>query len=705
MSIIQTIRDKAWIIFVAIAVALIAFIVQDGFQGSGMFGQQSTTIGKVNGKKIDFVEFEQRIRNMEANYQANGYTINEQTRQQIRDDIWNSFIEDNVLQKHFEELGLRVTDKELLDILYGENAPQQLRQQFIDSLGNYDAQAAYIAISSLQPGTPPYNSFYGEFVPALKDARMKEKYVAAVANSVYVPKWLIEKNNSNNAQVASIEYVTVPYNSIPDSAVTVTDADIKDYLNKHKDLYKQEKSRSIEYVVFNAAPTSADSAAIFERVESKKEAFATAENISLFLSLENSESPYYDGIINRKEIKIQNFDEIASAGINEIYGPYLDGSHVTLARIIEKKNIPDTVKVRHILIATTQRDPSGNSYPVRTDDDAKRLADSIADAIKKGSSFTDLCTEFSDDQGSVANGGEYDNIVSASMVPEFNDFIFKNPTGTKGVVKTDFGYHYVEILSQKGSSAGYKVAYYNQPIVASEKTVNSARTAAALFAGTSRSYDKFVATAKDQNLNRFTATDIKPMDANIYGIGTSRDLVKWIVRDAKVGDVSESPFLVGDKFIVPVVTADYEEGVIDVKKARPIVEFKVRNNKKAEKIIRDVNGATDLQSIAEATGQLVLVADSVAFNNPFVSNVGQDLKFVGAAFNKNNVNAVSKPIVGEQGVYYVKVNEIKAVTAIQPSVEEQQRSMEQQQKSMIGYRLFDIIGKTATVKDYRYKFY
>jgi peptidyl-prolyl cis-trans isomerase D len=705
MSIIQTIRDKAWIIFVAIAVALIAFIVQDGFQGSGMFGQGDTSVGKINGKSVDLFEFEQKIKNYEDNYQAQGYNVNEQVRQQIRDEVWNSMIIDQVLNDRFKTLGFQVTDNEVYDILYGANPPAQLRQQFIDSLGNYDAQAAYTAIRSLQPGSPQHKSIYGEFIPALREARIKEKYVAAIANSAYVPKWLVEKNNSNNAQVADIEYVAVPYTSIADSTIKVTDADIKAYLEKNKDLYKQEATRSIEYVVFDASPNAQDTASLVQAFEQRKEAFKNAPDVNQYVSLENSESQYYDGIISRKEIKIVNFDDIASTEVGEVYGPYIDGGHVSLARMVEKKVIPDTVKVRHILIATNQRDQAGNMYPVRADNDAKELADSIADAIKKGSSFTALCEQFSDDQSSIANGGEYDKIVTGSMMPEFNDFIFKNATGAKGVVKTDFGYHYVEILSQKGNGTGYKVAYFTQSISPSDRTINAAQIAASTFAAGIKNYDQFVEKAKSQNLNRFTATDIKNLDANIYGIGNSRELVKWIYNDASVGEVSNTSFNVGNKYIVPVVTGDYKEGLMDVKKARALVEFKVRNEKKAEKIVNDAKNHADLQSIAEATGQLVLVADSVSFSNPYVSNVGQEQKFIGSAFNPANKEKVSAPIVGEQGVYFVKVKDIKAVTTIPTPVEEAQKSMIAQQKSMIGYRLFDIIQKSADVKDSRSKFY
>ncbi|MBO9660306.1 MAG: SurA N-terminal domain-containing protein, partial [Chitinophagaceae bacterium] len=134
MSVIQTIRDKAaWIIIAAIALALIAFIVQDAFQGrgGGLFGSSNDVIGKVDGKKIDAYEFDKRYRAAEANYQANNYPVDERLRQQIRDGLWNEYVEDAILTKEFSKLGFAELGKdERGDILYGSNPPQILRQQF-----------------------------------------------------------------------------------------------------------------------------------------------------------------------------------------------------------------------------------------------------------------------------------------------------------------------------------------------------------------------------------------------------------------------------------------------------------------------------------------------------------------------------------------------------------------------------------------------
>ncbi|WP_315824968.1 SurA N-terminal domain-containing protein [Paraflavitalea speifideaquila] len=178
------------------ALALIAFIVQDTFsgRGGGLFSGQSTTLGKINGTKIDVVEFENRLKQAEANYANSGQAIDEQFRQQIRESLWNEYVENAVLDKELAKLGFEISDKEKGDILYGANPPQQLRQQFTNpQTGQYDAQAAYQAIRGLKKKSPEFNNFWGEFVPALEKQRIREKFVGMIGKSYYVPKWLIER--------------------------------------------------------------------------------------------------------------------------------------------------------------------------------------------------------------------------------------------------------------------------------------------------------------------------------------------------------------------------------------------------------------------------------------------------------------------------------------------------------------------------------
>lgn len=707
MAIIQTIRDKAaWIIIAAIALALIAFIVQDAFSGrtGGLFSGQSTTLGKINGTKVDYIEFEKKLAQAEANYTASGQPVDENMRQQIRESLWNEYVENAVLDKEMDKLGFEISDKEKSDIIYGANPPQQLRQQFTNEQGLYDAHAAWTAIKSLKKNSAEFNSFWGQFVPALVKQRTREKFVGMISKSYYVPKWLVEKRNADNSQVASISYVNVPYITISDSTIKVTDADVSKFIDEHKESFKQEKSRGIEYVMFNAAPSAADSAEVLTRVEKLRDSFATTSDVKSFLVRENSQTAYYDGNISRKEIKIEKIDSIVKTPVGGVYGPYLDGGSFTLARVISAKQWPDSVKIRHILIGTSTQDPrTGEFVPIRLDSTAERIADSVELAIRGGANFDTLCRKYSDD-GNKETGGVYENVVTGRMVAEFNNYIFGNPTGTKGVVKTQFGYHYVEILAQKGSSPAYNIAYFTQPVFPSELTTNTAHQQASTFASESRNKQQFEDNIKKQGLNKFNAYEIAPLESNIPGIGTSRELVRWVYNDAKLGDVSAQPFFIGDKYIVPILVNSYEKGTMSVERVRPMLEGRIRNQKKAEQIVQKVGTPASLEAVTTAMNQPVQQLDSIQFSSPYIPNLGNESRLIGASFNKNYQAKVSDPIFGETGVYYIKVNNISALPGVGLDVKTQQQ-MAAQQAQRMGYLIIETLKRAADITDNRYKFY
>jgi PPIC-type PPIASE domain. len=712
MSLIQTIRDKAaWIIIGAIALALIAFIVQDALQGGtrGLFGGNSTTIGKVNGTKIDLVEFEQRYKMAEDNYRAQNYPVNEQLRYQIRESLWNEYVENAILGKEYEKLGIAISDKELGDILYGHNAPQQLRQQFTDSTGQYNAAAAYQAIRGLKKGTPQYNSFWGEFVPALERGRQREKFTTLLGNSMYVPKWLVEKTNVENSQRSSISFVNVPYSSIPDSTINITDEDIKAYVNKHREQYKQEAASSIVYVTFDASPSKEDSAHIYNQVASFKDALAAANTIPAIqtvLTNSGSETPFFDGYVLSSKLQMTYADTLRNLADGEVYGPYMDGGNYGLAKMIDRRQMPDSVKCRHILIKVADQ----QTGQIRTDSAAKKLIDSLENAIKSGTPFDSLVARFSEDPGSKDNGGEYDfnSMQFSSLSKEFAETIFYGKTGDKKVVKVDnqsyIGYHYIEVLKQKKFETAYKIAYLTRPIVASDATVNQASGIASQFAAESRTLKDFDANATKRKLNKFPA-EIKPNDFMIMGLGEARELIRWVFNDAKRGAVSEHPFMVGDKYVVAAVTNEYEEGPMPVEKARPLVEYKIRNDKKADAIIKKIGNANSLDAIAKANNQSIMRADSIQFNSSFIPNVGNELKVLGASFNKDYQAKVSPPIKGEMGVFVIKVENIFAVPNPGFDVKQQQQSMQQQLGGMAGYRTLEVMKKAADIEDNRVKFF
>jgi len=720
MSVIQKIQDKyAKLMAIVIAVALLTFVVMLAFEnGRSIFNQgPATTVGVINGKKIDALSFEKSIEQSEARLQQQGYPAS-MARQQAINSAWEQEKDRIIMSSEFDKLGMRIGKKETGDILYGPNAPQDLKQQFTDpQTGVYNAQLAKQQIDQMMKNkqTPAaQKENFNLYVSQLELSRMNEKYNSLLSHSSNFPRWLIEKQNADQSQLGKISIVREFYSSIPDSMVKVTDKEIEEYVNKHKKDYKQEEGRSIAYVLFSALPTAADSVAARQKILQLKAEFDTTKDVQQFLQAQGVNN-YYNGYINGSKIQVAVKDSIFKIPLGTVYGPYLDGGSYSLAKLVATRTQPDTVTVRHILISTSQPDPqTGQMTYVRDSAAAKKIIDSIQTAIKAGSNFDTIAVKLSEDRGKndqntgAYNGGKYENVTAGRMVPEFNDFIFGHPVGTTGVVKTEYGYHYIEILSQKGSSQAYKIAYLSTPIEASPETDANASNAATLFAGDSRDQKSFDANSeklsKEKGINKLIAASIAPNAYQVPGIGMSRSFVKNIYA-AKLGQVLE-PERVGENYVVAIVTGIDKEGTQTASKARMTVEPLLMNRKKAEIIQKKIGKVTTLEAASAALGgKAIETADSVRLSGTQTSIVASEPKIIGATFNPaNNGKVVGEAIAGTSGVYVVRVDNISATAVANANVAEQRKAKYQDAKTRGAYPQM-ALSEAATIKDNRSKIY
>lgn len=705
MSIIQSIRDKAAPVVIAvIAISLIGFILMDAGR-SGMGGNVSPqdAVGEINGESISYEQFMGKIKQTEQIYEMNGRVVDENTRQQIYGDTWRSMIESELLNQEYNKLGLVVSDKEFNDMLFGKNPPEFLKQQFVNAeTGEYDVVAAKQAISQLKkaqgnPNKDMINQFYLD--PMIESA-LRGKYFSLVQNSVYVPKWMAEKTIADNSQQASFSYVVVPYGSIPDSTVKVSDADIMNYLKAHEKEYKvEEKTRSISYVSFPFLPSAQDTADVLKSLNDLKAEFEATTDPGAFVTRNASSLPYYDGYNSKARIQIAQKDSIIGAGVGKVYGPYFDVRSYVLSRVVDVKTLPDSVKARHILVATI--DPR-TQQPVRDDSTAKKRMDSIEAQIKGGASFDALAITLSDDEGSKMKGGDLGYFANGTMVKEFNDFCFNKKKGERGVVRTQFGYHLIEVTDQKDFAQAYKIAYLAKPIDASQATINEASNKASIFSGNSRTVATFNDNATKNNYNKLIAQDIKENDFMVNGLGVNRLLVKDIFK-ADVGDVLD-PVEIDGQFVVVAITGEEKAGLPSVTKARPMVETLVRNQMKAKQIAAKIGTPASLEAAATALGVGVQRADSISFVSPMIQGAGYELRAAGFGFNKAAQGKISKPIEGSSGVLLVKPEALYAKQDPTATVEGTQVNLSNQQKGSILYSSLDAMRKAAKITDKRSKF-
>ena len=716
MSIIQQIRDKAvWLVSGLIALALLGFLLMDA-RSSRFFGGHSTVVGEINGQQIEYTAFEQQVSVQEDQYKQRGYPTNDAMMQNIRDNVWHQMIEDAVLSSDYAALGLDVSDKEVNDMLVGPNAIQDVKQAFTDpKTGIFDAQAAAAQINQLRnfykagPKKTGDNRqyeaarrFFEESLPQLVKMRLREKYTALLANSAYVPKWMIEKMNADNSQLASVSFVATPYFTVPDSSVKISDAEIQEYIDAHKDRFKQEESRSIAYVTFDASPNSNDSGRVRKQLVDFKNEFAQTNDIEGYLGRVGTESPYFNGYIGKDRIQVPFKDSILAEPKGGVYGPYLDGGNFVIAKVIDVKTLPDSVRARHILVATVNPQ---TQQPIMEDSVAKKRIDSIAGVMEHGGNWDSVAARVSDDPGSKEKGGDLGYFTADRMVKEFADFCFSGKKGEKKIVKSQFGYHYIEILDQKNFEPAYKIAYISKKIDVSQETDQAASGLASQFAGESRDAKAFDDNVQKYHLQKLLGPDIPPAETNIPGLGANRQLVRW-AYDASLGNVSE-PFPVGDKYVVALLTEINAAGTMTPAKARNQVEPLLRNKKKAEEIIKKEGSPASLDAAATAAGVPVQHADSVLFARSTLSaNSGQEGKVVGAAFDKELVGKpISPAISGTGGVYFIKVENVSAMSNPNADLQQQRFMVEQQMRSMVNYGFAQTLQKLATVKDYRAKFY
>ena len=372
--------------------------------------------------------------------------------------------------------------------------------------------------------------------------------------------------------------------------------------------------------------------------------------------------------------------------------------------MLGSKTLPDSAHARHILIATVNPQ---TGEPVLEDSIAHKRADSINNAISGGANFAMLAMMYSSD-GSKDKGGDLGTFGNGAMVAEFNKFCFEKPVGSRAVVRTQYGYHIIDLLGQKGSSPAYKIGYLAKDIFASPETINNASNEA-LKLSSEKDAKKMEAYVQKKGLQKITVpTIIKENDAQVGQLQDARALVRWAF-EAKKGDVSE-PMPIGDQYVVATVDKIYEEGTQDVETARPMAENAIREEKKADQIIKALGANPTLESASAKYGKEIKTTaasdSSLTFKAQKIDSIGYEPKLIGAVFNKANLNKVAAPVAGKIGVFVFKVNSF-AEKAANPNEDKVQKRLEQTTalRNQAVSNWFEGLRKRATIKDDRSKFF
>lgn len=709
MQIIQTIREKgAPITIAAIALALIAFILMDAKQDKGGVSA-SDSIGKVNGSPIDQKEFNKKLQNVEnQEEQQTGQKATNSRLAQMREQVWNQVVAEKVFYAEAAKLGIEFTGKELDKILKSDDPTNPLMQDrsMVDpATGKVDEAKRMQAITTIKKAKgEQLEMINAQIFEPQKLTSISTKYFALLNAGAYYPTWMEEKDAKESKSYATISYVQIPYQSVSDTSIKsikVTDEEIKKYVEKHKGMFKQEAGRMISYIGFSQLPSAPDSLKTKSDVEALRAEFITTTNVKSFLA-RNSAIDFDTNYVHKSKIQTRFLDSITRMGTESLYGPYVENNSYVIAKMLGSKNIPDSARAKHILISTVD---AQTGQPLLEDSIAKKRADSIYNAINAGANFSMLALQYSSD-GSKEKGGDLGTFAYGAMVPEFNKFCFEKPAGSRGVVKTQFGYHIIEALGQKGSSPAYKIAYLAKEIFASEATINNASNNAVRLSA-EKDAKKLEAYVQKNGLQNISIpTLIKENDANVGQLQDARQLVRWIF-EAKKGDVSD-PIPVGDQFVVATVDKIYEEGTQDVETARPLAENAIREEKKAEQIMTALGTNPTLENAAAKYSKEIKIAgadSSITFKSQMIDSIGFEPKLVGAIFNTANINKATA-VAGKAGVFVFKVNSV-GQKAANPAEDKIQMRLEQTValRNQGASNWFEGLRKKATIKDYRSKFF
>jgi len=706
MSVIQKIRTKyAKLAGGVIAVALVAFILMDALSSrSGNLFGDDTSVVKVNGEEIDYIEYTRRTKDYEILYGSN-QNVDDNFRSQINDMALQDLIKEELIVEQAEKLGLMVTEAEKKDMIYGNDPDQAVKSyQPFTNPNTKDFDPQYVKLfeeqaDQLDP-TGKARAHWETFKDYIVRNSLTKKFNTLFTSAVYMPKFLVEAKAKEQAQMASIDYVTIQFDDIKDEEVKLTDDDYKAFMKKHKESYStDETTRAIEYVTFNVIPTQQDTARALGVLNAIKDDFVNAADAESFVN-RNSEQSYDGSYKMKKNYQSMYADSIFSLPVGSVYGPVYEGEDYKLVKVIDKKTFPDSIKCRHILIKTSDK-----GQLVAEDSIAKMKIDSVVAAIKSGASFVDMVQQYSDDEGSKQTGGEYTFTFEQknSLSKEFSDFIFEGKAGESKTVKVENnsygGYHYIEILSQSGFAPAMKLAVVSKGLFAGDETENDVYAKAAEFAGSNSTAAEFDKAAAEQNLQKLVADNIKISDFSIPGIGPSREIIRWMYK-AEKNEVSQV-FAMTGKYIIAKLSAINKEGMRTLdSNLRQNIEPELRNEKKADMIAKKYEGKKSLAEIATAATSQVQSFDSFRGNNSFSGPMGYAPKVIGYSFCKEfKPNTISPAIKEQSGVYFITLKNRTEGSGQDSTFVERERSMMQMEtKNTINGQITEQLKKKASIK-------
>lgn len=641
MAMMARMRSLAPAFILSVGVLFVLFMVISDSNVLEALGGRSNNIGSVNGVEISYQEFMQVLdRQRETQKQQTGNDIEEDQMDQFREQVWDAMVTQTLFQQQIEKFGITVSDEEITDVILGNNPPEFLKQNFMDSLGRFNREAYENALFD-----PQNKKVLLQAEEYVKQTRLNEKLQTLLHASINVTEdELMRKYIDQNTKV-NVEYALIDLNRFPDTTIIVNDDDLKKYYNNNLEKYKIKAQRKLKYVSFPNVPSAEDSSTAKRNLENvlanlKNDTTGFKDNVDIYSSV-----PYSRDTVSVANLLPEDAELLINANPNSVVGPVASQQGFVLYHLVA--TVPSsepTVKASHILI---------NQFG--SDEKNLEEANKIYAELMAGADFEKIAKEKSFDKGSGERGGYLGWFTKGAMVPEFEKGAFNAKVGTiTQPVKSSYGFHIIKVMSRTDKK--FVVEKIINPVVqsASSREANFNKSNDFAYLANKNDFEK---EAEILELKVLETAEFFEDAVAVPGIGVNKRLVQFAFNNG-LNTVSES-FRIPSGFVVVKISEVLNERVRpfdevkDMIKPQVIREMKfIKAKEMASSLRGKING--DLTKATSVDPKVIYNTTGDFSVNASAPNIGRDYAFIDYSL-RLDLNKLSEPVKGLRGYYLMKV--------------------------------------------------
>ena len=712
MATLQKIRSKGPLLVIVIGLALFAFIAGDAWKVLQPH-QGKQDVGEVNGEVLSAQDYQKMVDELsEVIKLTNGLnSLTEDQLNNVKDQVWQSYVNNKLIAEQAEKLGLKVTDAEIQSIIDQGTHPLLMQTPFRnpqtgmfdkDMLKKFLVDYANLNASQMPAQYVEYYQKMGAFwqfvEKTLAQNTLAEKYQNLVTKSLISNPIAAEDAFNSRTEQSDLLLAGVPYSSINDSTVQVSDSEIKDRYNEKKEQFKQlVETRDIRYIDVKVVPSDADRKAVEKEVtEYSNQLASTTADFGTFVRSTGSSVNYSDVPVSKSVFPADVASRLDSTNVNEVYGPYYNQTDDSFNafKLLAKVSSPDSIQFRQIQVYAD------------TEEKTKTLADSIYNALKGGADFAAVAKIYGQTgEATWVNAQSWEGSELDADNSKFINTLLNQPVNELANLNMGQANLILQVMNKKSMQTKYKVAVVKREVEFSKETYNAAYNKFSQFVAQNTTIDSMVKNAEESGYTLMPRTDLSSAEHYVGGVRSTREALKWIFA-AKPGEVSPL-YECGENDHLMVVALDkiHEAGYRDINSVAEMLRAEIRRDKKAEKIMEEMK---KYNSIAQVKGMKDAVSDSVkhvTFSAPaYISVTRSSEPVIGAVAAKTAANKVSAPIKGNGGVYMIQVY-AKEKGSEKFDAKQEETTLTNMAVRIAGNQLINDLYQKAKVADQRYLFF